>query len=169
MAIPDTPSTLIVDVGTGTGGFVELADGDAASIVRGPQGGFHIWTAIRVHDATVGEVQMNLSARFEDGSPAGETSRVAVRLQADGETRSVAGQRIFIGDANAVAGKRAVLRAEVVASDQRHGAGERVVTVSFSVQRRPNAIGRCSCLRSRPAPVPAKSSRSAGRISNRAT
>jgi protein-tyrosine-phosphatase len=50
-------------------------------------------------------------------------------VSAGGAARSVAGQRDFISDAAAVAGKRVVLRAEVVASDQQHGAGERIVTV----------------------------------------
>jgi hypothetical protein len=128
--IPQTPSTLTIDVGTGTEAFVEQRDGDPVSLAHGVQGGFHIWTAVRVRDATVADVQMNLSAHFEDGSPAGPTSRVAVKLEADGAARSVAGQRVFVSDGASVAGKRVVLRAEVVASDQRHGAGEQVVTVN---------------------------------------
>ena len=36
-----------IEVGTGTASFVALNDGDEVAIVKGPQGGYHIWGAIR--------------------------------------------------------------------------------------------------------------------------
>jgi hypothetical protein len=127
--IPTTEPTLVVEVGSEYDGFVALADGAAVAPSRGAQGGYHLSTAVRVHDPTVTDVRMNLSARFEDGSAAGTASSVALTLERDGDARTARAMRIFI-DADAALGKRVILRAEVVAADERHGAGERTVIVS---------------------------------------
>lgn len=128
-AIPDAAPTLLVDVGGGMLEFEELSDGQEVDLVYGPQGGFHIWTSVRVHDVTIGEAQINLYARYEDGTLAGTPSRVATPLgEQPGGKRVVYGLRNFITDADAARGKRIVLRVEVVASGDRHGAGEKVVT-----------------------------------------
>jgi hypothetical protein len=129
--VPSTPPTLQVDVGTGTADFIELADGAPVDLVRGSQGGFHIWTAIRVHDERVTDVQVNLSTRLEDGTEAGPPSSAATTLSAprDG-ARSAAGLRNFIASSGYVSEERVVLRVEVIASDKQHGAAEKVVTVN---------------------------------------
>ena len=127
--IPDAAPTLPVDVGGGMLDFEELADGQDVDLVYGRQGGFHIWTSVRVHDVTIGEAQINLYARYEDGALAGNPSRVATALgEEPGGKRVVWGLRNFITDAAGARGKRIVLRAEVVASGDRHGAGEKLVT-----------------------------------------
>lgn len=118
----------MVDVGGGFLDFEELTDGQDVDLVSGSQGGFHISTSVRVHEVTVSEAQINLLSRYEDGTGAGPPSRVATTLgeQAWGK-RVVFGLRNLVGDAAAARGRRIVLRVEVVASDQRHGAGEKVV------------------------------------------
>jgi hypothetical protein len=127
--VPSTPPTLQVDVGTGTSDFVERADGDPVELVYGSQGGYHVWTAIRVHDERVPDVQVNLSTRLMDGTPAGPASRmVAVLSPPRDGARSAAGLRNFIENAELVRGQRFVLRVEVVSGDQQHGFAERVVT-----------------------------------------
>jgi hypothetical protein len=45
--IPPDGGSAVVEVGTGENSFVELTDGDAVTIIKGPQGGYHIWTAVR--------------------------------------------------------------------------------------------------------------------------
>lgn len=128
--IPNTPETLTVDVGGGMLDYEELADGQDVDLVYGAQGGFHVWTSVRVHDGTVSEAQINLLSRYEDGAPAGPASRVATSLgAAPGGNRVVFGLRNFIDDAVRAPGKRIILRVEVVTEDQRHGAGEKIVTV----------------------------------------
>jgi hypothetical protein len=117
-------------VGTGPTDFVELADGDPVVLASGGQGGYHVWTAIRVHDARITDARVNLSARFEDGTSAGPSSSAATALSVLGDgSRGAAGLRDFIDRPDLVLGKRVVLRVEVIASDQRHGAAEKVVTV----------------------------------------
>lgn len=130
VAVPSTPETLVVEVGTGEFDFQELAPGDPVRLVYGAQGGYHMWTAIRVHDAALRDVRVNLSSRFEDGTPGGKASGVAVPLVVGpGATASATGLRNFIDDAVAARNKKLVLRVEVVAEDQRHGSAEKLVTV----------------------------------------
>lgn len=129
VVVPDTPPTLSVEIGTGTVAFEELTDAQEVDVIRGPQGGFHVWTAVRVRDVTVGEAQINLLSRYDDGRSAGSPSRVAVPLvEGPGGVRTVAGLRNFITDAAEARGKRIVLRVEVVASGERHGEAEKIVT-----------------------------------------
>jgi hypothetical protein len=129
--VPDSAATLKVEVGSGNNNFVPLDDGTRVEVISGPQGGYHLWTSVRVHDPTVAAVQINLSVRFEDsGAAAGKPSRVAASLEfpKDG-ARDRVGMTNFVNDPNEVRGKRVILRAEVVAADQRHGADEHVVVV----------------------------------------
>lgn len=130
VAVPSTPETLVVDVGTGEFDFQELAPGDPVTLVHGAQGGYHVWTAIRVHDAALRDVRVNLSSRFEDGTPGGTASGAAASLVPGPEaTASAAGLRNFVQDAQGARDKKLVLRVEVVAADQRHGSAEKLVTV----------------------------------------
>ena len=129
--IPDSQASLTVDVGTGSSEWVPLNDGDMVPIVAGPQGGFHVWTSIHVHDASVDTARINVTARIEaTGEAAGNPSSVAAALSltADG-LREKVGMRDLIASPSAVTGKRVVLRVEAVTDDGRHGAGERVVVL----------------------------------------
>jgi hypothetical protein len=127
---PDGPETLQVEAGTGVTSFEPLTDGEAVDVIHGMQGGYHIWTAVRVHDSAVTDVQVNVTSHFEQGgASAGEPSRITTTLDApapDG-ARDHAGMRDFIDSPLAVQGQRVVLRVEVIANDGRHGTSERTV------------------------------------------
>ncbi len=128
--VPNTSPTLLVEVGTGASDYVPLADGDPVDLIYGMQGGWHVWTAVKVRDATVQDVRINLYARFEDGAFAGDPSAVAARLDPAGDaSRTHAAMRNLIRDGNQARGRRVILRLEVIANDGRHGAGERLVLV----------------------------------------
>lgn len=128
--VPSTPPTLTVEVGTGAITFVPLAENDPVDLTYGPQGGFHIWTAVRIKNTTAPSVQVNLRAVLDDGTLAGPPSRAAGRLevQPDG-TRVAAGLRNFIENSAEKRGRHITLKAEVVAADKSHGAGEKTVLV----------------------------------------
>ncbi len=126
--VPSTPATLDIEVGGGATDFIPLTDGDPVDIIHGSQGGYHIWTSVRIHDTSVEEGTVNLSARFEsDGARVGSPSGWAASPVLVDGARVQSGMRDFVDAPSAAAGKRIVLRAEVVTSDGRHGAGERVV------------------------------------------
>lgn len=128
--VPSTAPSLVVEVGTGTKSFVAVEDGGLVELTYGPQGGFHIWTAIRVRGATASGVQVNLRARLADGSFVGPASRSATTLdvQPDGSA-TAGGLRNYVENASELRGKRVTLEAEVVAADARHGAGRTTVVV----------------------------------------
>jgi hypothetical protein len=131
--VPTIAASLAVEIGGGLDGFEALTDGAPVALVYGPQGGFHVWTAVRVRDVSVEQVQINVSSRYADGrGPAGPPARWAAKLSPRGDVREHAGMQNFIANAaGEVVGARIVLRAEVIAPDRRHGAAEVAVIPSF--------------------------------------
>ena len=128
--VPNTPASLQVEVGTGAVTFTPLAENDPVDLTYGPQGGFHIWTAVRIKNTTARSVQVNLRAVLDDGTLAGPPSHAAAPLEVQADGTSVAvGLRNFIENTAEKKGRRLTLKAEVIASDQTHGAGERTVLV----------------------------------------
>lgn len=130
VAVPDTPPTLAVELGTGPAAFQPLAENGEVRVIYGPQGGYHIWTAVRVRDPSVSRAVVNLSVFNEDRSLAGLRSSEAVQLSITPEdTREVAGLRSFVFTKRP-AETRLIVRIEVIAPDKRHGASERRVVVA---------------------------------------
>ena len=120
---------LLVETGVGYVDFIPVSDGDRVQVVMGPQGGYHIWTAIRVRAPALETVQVTFSTRFaSNGKEAGWPSRRMLKLppQQDGR-QDGAGLPNLVSDPNAVRDQRIVLRAEVIASDGRSGSAECVV------------------------------------------
>lgn len=111
---------LAAEIGTGFSAFEPVVDGAPIDVVAGPQGGFHIWTAIRIKDSSIDTAQVGLSARFaEGGDLAGKPSRAMVELAPVGGARERAGMTNFVSDPSAVSGKSIILRAEIVTADGR--------------------------------------------------
>jgi len=60
-----------VELGVGELDFEDVAEGDLVDAVRGPQGGFHVWGAVRTegfdpgHDALLGRYDEGPEVRFE--------------------------------------------------------------------------------------------------------
>ncbi|MFO0739612.1 MAG: hypothetical protein U0270_27185 [Labilithrix sp.] len=129
VAVPDTPDSLTVELGTGDTAFEPLAEQGEVALVFGPQGGYHVWTAVRVRDASLLQGHVNLRAAYKGGSLAGLPSSEAPRwMDAPDGFVEAAGLRAFISDSLA-SGTELSLRAEVVARDGRHGAAERRVVI----------------------------------------
>ena len=75
---PPVPVQLVAEIGGGKDAFVPLADGDSVPVIMGVQGGYHIWTAVRIHDPTLKVVAVSLTSRFEDtGALVGQPSKEA--------------------------------------------------------------------------------------------
>lgn len=128
--VPPSPAPpVVVELGTGDTSFEALpADGEV-SLVFGPQGGYHVWTAVRVRDPGFDRGYVNLRASHAGGSVAGLPSSEGRRwVRTPDGTQEAAGLRMFVSDAFPPA-TRLTLRVEVVASDGRHGAVERPVRV----------------------------------------
>ena len=61
----DPRPALVLEVGTGDRVFTPVHDGDSVNITLGPQGGYHIWTAVRLHHGEVSRVRATITARLE--------------------------------------------------------------------------------------------------------
>ena len=119
---------LPVELGTGALFFEPLVDGTTVPIIMGPQGGYHVWAAIRVGDGALDQVTVDLRGSFEDdGSPVGMSSRFAVVLLPSGAVREAAGLRQFIEDPAVAHGRRIAIHIDLEAADGRRGADDMVV------------------------------------------
>lgn len=127
VVVPDTPSTLTLQIGTGTTDFEPLQDGSVVSTTFGPQGGFHIWTAVRVPNPGLDQATVNLRAMSEERQPVGLPSSEAVRFVSGADGADAVGLRMFLFEQPP--GARVVMRVEVVGRDGRHGEAEARVMI----------------------------------------
>lgn len=129
--LPSTAPTRAVEVGTGEGVFQPITRETVVDVVYGPQGGHHVWTAVRVTGAKLSSAQINVFARLsEGGASVGRPSRVLTDFgRANGAEQVHAGITNFVDDPSAVSGKYVVLRVEVIGPGGEHGEDERTVRV----------------------------------------
>ena len=126
---PPDPVELVTQIGGGKDAFIVLADGDPVPVIMGVQGGYHIWTSVRIHDPTLKVVAVSLTSRFEDtGALVGQPSKEAAVFDDAGDGWRVnLGMRSFIDAPAPVKGKRVTLRVEFAAADGRYGSDERTI------------------------------------------
>jgi len=136
----DGPAT--IELGTGIDAFTPFVDGQPAQVIHGPQGGYHIITAILAHGIWPGtqgqptapdDPTTTLRAFRADGTefeitgellnvfhlpyaPAGDGAWLGDRLL-----------RLMIPSPSTIAGERLLLRAEVVDRDGRMDSDEKHV------------------------------------------
>lgn len=60
-----------IDVGTGQFQFEPVEEGEKLPIVAGPQGGYHVWLAVRVHN--MDPRQLRLDSQLYDAEPPEDT------------------------------------------------------------------------------------------------
>ncbi len=124
----DVPEVVLdVAVGTGLDEFQEMADGASTLLVYGPQGGFHIWTAIRVRGASVERVTVELEAVREDGTRVGGGGPIEVTMVASDDARVRAGLYTYVDVPEDAEGQRVTITATVTACG--HGRGTAQVVV----------------------------------------
>ena len=122
----DDGGALRVEVGGGLDEFSSLSDGGPVEVIYGPQGGYHIWTALRVWDLAAEWAQVTLTARLEsEGTEVGMRSAVRVVFPAAGldGARDRTGLFSFVDDRDSIRGERVVIRAEVESCEQKYGYG----------------------------------------------
>jgi hypothetical protein len=125
---PGPPITCTV--GTGISDFMPLADGDAVDIAMGPQGGYHIWTSVRITgDPGLAAATVVLDGRFADsGASIGSGTPTTVLLRTDASgAQAASGLRTFVSNPAAVRGMRVTIGLSVTTSDGRHCADQRTV------------------------------------------
>jgi hypothetical protein len=126
--VPSTQPTLAVEIGTGQESFTPLADDDLVDVVTGPQGGQHIWTAVRVHGVPPDGLRVNVSGIVtDDTTPLGPASGWAGPWTTVGDAAELDGMRAYVD--YAPSGTSILLEVQVIAADGRHGEDHRTVRV----------------------------------------
>jgi hypothetical protein len=73
--VPRTPGPpLQIELGTGDSEFMPLEHGDLVPLHYGPQGGYHLWMALRVHEGSAGSLRLNIQLIDDQGAPLFERS-----------------------------------------------------------------------------------------------
>lgn len=130
----EAQGTLQVELGTGLDSFQPVATNPEATVIFGPQGGYHIWTALRVAQSGLQSVKVTLQAKLEDGRAVGPESTVDIRLveSTDGTSSGRSGLFTFIDDPADVKDRRVVLTAAVVACGVGTGRAQAIVTARYN-------------------------------------
>ncbi len=118
----------MVEVGTGESAFQPLEPGASVNIVAGPQGGFHIWMAVRTRPPVKPE-GVELVYRVVDPDSRREISLngMRARLEENGEWLELAGLLGLVPRPEDVSGRDVLLRMELRDADGRSAADERRV------------------------------------------
>jgi hypothetical protein len=137
----ETPGATAIVIGTGVDSFTPFVDGQMAQVIHGPQGGYHVITAVLAHgiwpgtaDAPTAPDDPTTTLRAFRASGAefeitGELLNVfhsPYQAMGDGAWLGDRFLRFMIQSPTEIAGERLLLRAEVVdrdgkmASDEKH-------------------------------------------------
>jgi hypothetical protein len=119
---PD-PEDAVLELGTGTARFELVADGDEVPMIRGAQGGWHVWVSVRIEGMDVDLASLTLEHQPADESePAQITSSGAMFDPADSEgRRSSLGWAAIFSDPSCSVGRLHRIRATVTTAT-----GERI-------------------------------------------
>ena len=90
--------SLDVELGTGQESFLAIADNDPVDIIFGPQGGHHIWGAVRVRGMKANAAHVRLAAVAEDGDKAGGGGPLRIQFERADAHQERAGLFIYIDD-----------------------------------------------------------------------
>src|SRR5262245_19352029 len=75
----------VVDVGTGFDLFIPIRDGDMVPLIHGPQGGYHVWGAVRAENVDRSELKLRYSLALEQDPRELSVRTDTVDLGAGGE------------------------------------------------------------------------------------
>lgn len=74
------PTVGNVEVGTGEWQFESFEDGDALPLVRGSQGGHHVWISVRSDTMATGNATLSIETQLADDSGEPQRSQVPITL-----------------------------------------------------------------------------------------
>ncbi len=115
---PEPDPEVTLELGTGTARFSPVADGDELPMIRGAQGGWHVWVSVRIEGMDVDLASLTLEHQPADESePAQITSSGAMFDPADAEgRRSSLGWAAIFNDPTCSVGRLHRIRATVTSA-----------------------------------------------------
>ena len=90
---PPEESQAYLELGTGSWRFEPVTDGDEISLVRGAQGGWHLWVSVRVGDFAGDRGILTLESQVADEHLPAQHSETVARL----DPADSLGRRVFVG------------------------------------------------------------------------
>jgi hypothetical protein len=120
----------LLEIGTGRDGFVALHDGDELELIHGPQGGYHLWGAVRARNLAPAELTIDYAVTL-DGPPATEVSKTPYKLTLvkRGAGYEWSGLIGYVPDPQAAYGRRVTLSMTATDTAGRHASDHRSVLV----------------------------------------
>lgn len=87
------PGVASVELGTGSWRFEEMVDGQEVELIRGVQGGWHMWVSVRARDVGVERALLRIETQVADESRPAQENDFEISLgRMDDE-----GQQVFLG------------------------------------------------------------------------
>lgn len=120
-----------LEVGTGSWRFEPIEDGQPVSLVRGAQGGWHVWVSARVRGMNEDTPVLTIETQPADERRPPQRMESLAHLEraaADG-TRATIGWAAIIDDPECLVGELMRLRVEVTAPDGTRAWDERYVEI----------------------------------------
>lgn len=123
--VPPDPPEASIELGTGTARFTAIEDGETLPMIKGAQGGWHVWVSVRVEGMDVALASVEIEHQPADESePAVVTESGANFDPADGEgRRSSLGWAAIFSDPTCSVGRLHRIRVTVT-----NARGERLTT-----------------------------------------
>ncbi|MFO0586802.1 MAG: hypothetical protein U0441_04655 [Polyangiaceae bacterium] len=127
----------VVVIGEGQSDYLPLMDGDVAQIEAGPQGGHHIWMAVRLKNLTQSGSITSLTGHLPElGYDVGPFNVIFTFDPAEGGYCKIYGLRFQLDtehDINEMLGKTLEITATITDKDKDVGTGKRTVKLSDTI------------------------------------
>lgn len=134
---PKNPGEPVVVIGEGQADYLPLMDGDVAQIEAGPQGGHHIWMAVRLKNLTQSGSITSLTGHLPElGYDVGPFNVIFTFDPAEGGYCKIYGLRFQLDtehDINEMLGKTLEITATITDKDKDVGVGKRTVKLSDTI------------------------------------
>jgi hypothetical protein len=115
VVLEDGGTAPLMEVGTGVNGFEPLVDGQKVPIIAGPQGGHHVWVAVRVR-APMDPKNLFIHLRLLHQGTALSPTDYRMTLVRRGNFHEVYGMMALVPDPAAIDGQEVQLVVEVTDS-----------------------------------------------------
>jgi hypothetical protein len=77
-SVPVEPTEASLELGTGTARFLPIEDGTELPMIKGAQGGWHLWVSVRASDLSSGVGSLTIEHQPADESEPPQTFRIGV-------------------------------------------------------------------------------------------
>jgi hypothetical protein len=108
------PGQPLLELGTGTQSFLPLTDGQAVTIIAGPQGGFHVWASVRTRPP-LDPMLIKLTVKVKLAGTEISSTEYKVNLVKNGPYSEWYAMTALVDDPAQVRGKSTVI--ELIATD----------------------------------------------------